>query len=67
MCSEPTRRSCRHCWITMNFMNRIVEGTGVGDYPPGADTVTEADLADRRNRSYADFGRQLGILPAKAD
>lgn len=49
-----------------NFMNRIVEGTGVAAYPLDPDSVTEADLDARRNRSYADFGRQLGILPAKA-
>ena len=44
-----------------NFMNRIIEGTGVSfDYeqnPP-----SEADLQDRRTRSYTDFGRQIGII-----
>jgi len=44
-----------------NFMNRIIEGTGVTfDYsqtPP-----TEEDLQTRRTRSYMDFGRELGIV-----
>ena len=48
-----------------NFMNRIVEGTGVAAYPLDPDSATEADLAARRARSYADFGRELGILPAR--
>ncbi|RFU11993.1 peroxidase [Rhodobacteraceae bacterium W635] len=46
-----------------NFMNRIVEGTGVAAYPLDPDSATEEDLAARRGRSYADFGRELGILP----
>ncbi len=44
-----------------NFMNRIIEGTGVTfDY--AASPPTEAELEDRKTRSYSDFGRQLGIL-----
>lgn len=47
-----------------NYMNRIIEGTGVSfDYTTVAATAEE--LAMRRTRSYADFGRQLGIsVPA---
>ena len=44
-----------------NFMNRIIEGTGVTfDYsqtPP-----TDEELQARRTRSYMDFGRELGIV-----
>ncbi len=44
-----------------NFMNRIIEGTGVTfDYaqtPP-----TNAELNARRTRSYMDYGRELGIV-----
>lgn len=44
-----------------NFMNRIIEGTGVSfDYasaPPSA-----ADLEARKTRSYVDYGRSLGII-----
>jgi len=44
-----------------NFMNRIIEGTGVTfDYahtPP-----TDAEMNARRTRSYMDFGRELGII-----
>lgn len=44
-----------------NFMNRIIEGTGVSfDYavtPP-----TDAELEARKTRSYMDFGRELGIV-----
>lgn len=43
-----------------NYMNRIIEGTGVAfDYaknPP-----TEEELKARRTRTYADFGRMIGI------
>lgn len=49
-----------------NFMNRIVEGTGVSAYPLDLENASEADLAARRNRSYADFGRELGILPPES-
>jgi uncharacterized peroxidase-related enzyme len=44
-----------------NFMNRIIEGTGVSfDYaenPPTAD-----ELESRKKRSYMDYGRSLGII-----
>lgn len=44
-----------------NFMNRIIEGTGVSfDYataPP-----TEEELEGRKTRSYMDYGRSLGII-----
>ncbi len=44
-----------------NFMNRIIEGTGVtfdyGQTPP-----TKEDLKARRTRSYMDFGRQIGVI-----
>lgn len=43
-----------------NYMNRIIEGTGVAyDYdknPPSAE-----DREMRRTRTYSDFGRMLGI------
>ena len=43
-----------------NFMNRIIEGTGVAfdyaDNPP-----SEEDMEYRRTRSYVEFGKNLGI------
>lgn len=43
-----------------NFMNRIIEGTGVtfdyADNPP-----SEEDIEMRRTRTYAEFGKALGI------
>lgn len=43
-----------------NYMNRIIEGTGVAynfdDHP-----LTEEEKNARRNRSYTDFGKALGI------
>ena len=43
-----------------NLMNRIIEGTGVtfdyADNPP-----PEKEYADWRSRSYADFGKTIGI------
>lgn len=43
-----------------NFMNRIIEGTGVTfDYAENPPTAQEKEA--RRNRSYADFGKALGI------
>ncbi len=44
-----------------NFMNRIIEGTGVTfDY--AASPPTEEEMAARRTRSYMDYGRELGIV-----
>ncbi len=44
-----------------NFMNRIIEGTGVsfdyGETPPSED-----DMQARRTRTYVDYGRELGII-----
>ncbi len=44
-----------------NFMNRIIEGTGITfdyeDNPP-----SEEDIEARRTGSYMDFGRKLGIV-----
>ena len=43
-----------------NFMNRIIEGTGIAfdyaDNPP-----SEEDVEMRRTRTYAEFGKALGI------
>jgi len=45
-----------------NMMNRIVEGTGVSfDYDRHDDVRRE--LRNRREHSYLDFGRRLGVLP----
>jgi len=44
-----------------NFMNRIIEGTGVTfDY--GATPPTDDELQARRTRTYMDYGRELGIV-----
>ncbi len=44
-----------------NYMNRIIEGTGVtydySDNPP-----TQDDLEIKRNRSYTDYGRMIGVI-----
>ncbi len=43
-----------------HFMNRIIEGTGVSfDY--AANPPSEADMEMRKTRSYADFGKVIGI------
>lgn len=43
-----------------NYMNRIIEGTGVAfdyqDNPPSAE-----EIAARRTRTYAEFGRVIGL------
>ena len=43
-----------------NFMNRIIEGTGVtfdyADNPP-----SDSDLEMRKTRSYSDFGKMIGL------
>jgi len=45
-----------------NLMNRIVEGAGVTfDYDRHDDVRDE--LRNRRQHSYLDFGRRLGVLP----
>ncbi len=44
-----------------NFMNRIIEGTGVSfDY--AASPISSEEFEQRRTRSYMDFGRELGII-----
>ena len=44
-----------------NFMNRIIEGTGVSfDYANAP--ISEEEFEARRTRSYMDFGRELGIV-----
>ncbi|HFB55466.1 MAG TPA: peroxidase [Hellea balneolensis] len=44
-----------------NFMNRIIEGTGVTfDY--AAEPPSDADIEARKTRSYMDYGRELGIV-----
>ena len=44
-----------------NFMNRIIEGTGVSfDY--AANPPSPEDMQKRRTRMYTDVGRELGVL-----
>lgn len=44
-----------------NFMNRIVEGSGVTfDYADHPQTDEQIDA--RRRRSYADYGRMIGVI-----
>ncbi|MEP3330411.1 peroxidase-related enzyme [Sedimentitalea sp.] len=45
-----------------NFMNRILEGTGVTGYPIDPDAITEDDLTARRTGTYGDWGRKIGVL-----
>lgn len=45
-----------------NFMNRILEGTGVTAYPLDPDDITEDDLTARRTGTYGDWGRKIGVL-----
>ncbi len=43
-----------------NYMNRIIEGTGVTfDY--AANPLNDEEIAERRTRTYADFGKSIGI------
>ena len=44
-----------------NFMNRIIEGTGVSfDY--GTNPPSAKDKEKRKTRSYMDFGREIGVI-----
>ena len=45
-----------------NFMNRIVEGSGVGFDFASLPPMTDADRAKRRARSYTDWGREIGVI-----
>jgi uncharacterized peroxidase-related enzyme len=45
-----------------NLMNRIVEGVGVTFDYDSNDAMRHA-LRNRRDHSYLDFGRRLGVLP----
>lgn len=45
-----------------NYMNRIVEGTGVAPYPIEPAAATPEQLEARRGMTYADFGRSIGVL-----
>ncbi|MEE9329413.1 MAG: peroxidase-related enzyme [Parvularculaceae bacterium] len=43
-----------------NFMNRIIEGTGVSfDY--AANPPSDEEMALRKTRTYSDFGREIGL------
>jgi len=44
-----------------NYMNRIIEGTGVFFDAAAASPLSEEELAQRRARTYADFGKKIGI------
>lgn len=43
-----------------NYMNRIIEGTGV-QFDDAANPMSDEELERRRTRSYADFGKMIGI------
>jgi uncharacterized peroxidase-related enzyme len=43
-----------------HFMNRIIDGTGV-TYDYAANPPSEKEIAARRTRSYADFGKTVGL------
>ncbi|MCE8008221.1 peroxidase-related enzyme [Aestuariivita sp.] len=45
-----------------NYMNRVIEGTGVAPYPDVAEADMEAELQARRSRSYLDFGKTIGVI-----
>lgn len=45
-----------------NLMNRIVEGTGVAPYPDIPEDRIDEELANRRTRTYLDFGRAIGAV-----
>ena len=45
-----------------NFMNRIVEGTGVAFDFSILVPMTDAEKAKRRKRTYSDIGREIGLL-----
>ena len=44
-----------------NFMNRLVDGSGLASKEAFAQP-TDADLAERRDGSYSDWGRSVGFL-----
>lgn len=44
-----------------NFMNRLVDGTGVTFDPTSLPAMTESEKADRRKRTYSDFAKSIGI------
>lgn len=45
-----------------NFMNRILEGTGITAYPLDPSKVSQEMLNARRDRSYSDWGREIGVM-----
>ena len=45
-----------------NFMNRILEGTGVTAYPVDPRSADDDLLKSRRGRSYSDWGREIGVI-----
>lgn len=46
-----------------NFMNRIIEGSGVAPYAIAPEDASDEMLEARRARTYTDFGRELGVIP----
>ena len=44
-----------------NFMNRLVEGTGVSFDPAAQAPMGDAEKSARRARTYSDWARQIGV------
>lgn len=44
-----------------NLMNRIVEGSGVTNFPMDPKDVPDDEIERRRTRLYSDWGREIGL------
>ncbi len=44
-----------------NYMNRIIEGTGVTFDYADEPALSDEELASRRTRTYSDFGKSIGL------
>ena len=60
--SEQTLYDAIQVCALFNFMNRIVEGTGVTLDQSRTSTLTEDEKAQRRARTYSDFAKQIGVV-----
>ncbi len=60
--SEAALFDAVQCCALYNFMNRIVEGTGVAPFPVDPAAASDGVLEARRDRSYLDWGREIGVI-----
>ena len=64
--SESALFDAVQCCAFYNFMNRIIEGTGVAAFPVDPAAALDEVQQTRRDRGYTDWGREIAVLDRPA-